>query len=208
MSNRQNVSNPRLRRVNATGFRLNHRRECIMRAKVLPEYPYTEGVTYEAFYSRHHRLNYIWKDTVTALGWHTLPPAPSRTINPRGGVFKPIGWIDLYLQQPNSPFDWKFIRFHVVDEPLNFDLIIGEVSCAELLGEAFDFEQFNRGPEEYERQRQYAYALWEQQQLEALTLEGQEPSWPRAGNWMEGAVQVPDGQWNQYDYHGEEMEFD
>ncbi|KAK4180095.1 hypothetical protein QBC36DRAFT_46951 [Triangularia setosa] len=183
MSNMQTAPNPALRRVNATGPRLNSRRECIMRAKVLPNHVGTDGVIYQAEYSEHHGANYICKNTVAALGWICYAPPPNRTLNPRGGVFKPIGWVDLYLQQPNTPFEWKIVQFHVLDEPLGievfdvfgeprrFDLIIGEAGCAQLLGELFDYEHCNFHPEEFEQQRQYEHALWEQQQLERLNLE-------------------------------------
>nr|CDP28538.1 Putative protein of unknown function [Podospora anserina S mat+] len=186
MSDVQPAFNTALRRVNATVLRVNHRRECIMGAKVLPNHVGTEGVTLQTWYSEHHRVNYISKDMLAALGWNYCTPDLGRTLNPRGGVFKPVGWVDLYVQQPTSPFDWKFVQFHVLDEPLGievydilgqprrFDLIIGEASCAQLLGNAFDYQQYNFDPEGFEQQRQYDYALWEQQQLEILNREQQD----------------------------------
>ncbi|KAK0667992.1 hypothetical protein QBC41DRAFT_130259 [Cercophora samala] len=171
MSSIQLASNPALCRVNATVLRLSRTRQCIMGTRVVPNHPDTE-VSYQAWYSEQHSTSYICKDTLIALGWEYYVPPPGRTLNPRGGVFKPIGWVELYVQQPVAPFEWKMVLFHVLDEQFGievvdvygrsrvFDIIIGDASCVQLLGEAFNYEFYNLNEAECERQRRDEYDLY------------------------------------------------
>ncbi|KAK4677247.1 hypothetical protein QC764_0068800 [Podospora pseudoanserina] len=138
--------------------------------------PQGATVTLNAYFSKILGDSYISKDTLDlfGLGYRT-DSLPKRRLNPWGGVFKPIGYVELYVRQPsdNAAAPFKLVTFHVLEGSPSqdgLDLVIGESGCNPVLGDGFNFTQFNENA-----QRELLYELQQQQQQQ----QWQENVWPQ-----------------------------
>lgn len=149
------------RRHVSLGMRPIVDRECSAGAKFVYNDPDLGlMVVYKAFYSKSEIHNWISQAYLRALGCDFfLLPHPFRALNrwptsPGDWVIKPIGSVNLMVQQRTAPFEWIPVTFYVLQEPLqgyrSNDIIIGEETTKQLLGEHFSFDICNKNPGEFE----------------------------------------------------------
>lgn len=76
------------------------RRECLTTAGFLSDY--NAIITYDnVLLSTMYFASYMWEETLRELGFEPTYAILRRTVNPRGGVFKPVGFFNLYIWYVN-----------------------------------------------------------------------------------------------------------